>query len=77
MNFVEFLSLPEILFSHIYKSDAYRNRFFAQEFFVEISYIAVGSVVLKIGNNMFLAKKNDVICFLHNAETVVSANHFH
>lgn len=77
MNFIEISSLPKILFSHIYKAEAYQNRFSVIDNFLEISYIADGSFELEVGNKKYCAKKGDVICFLHNAETILSAKNFH
>ena len=77
MNFIEISSLPKILFSHIYKADAYQNHFSVRDNFLEISYIADGSFELEVGNKKYCAKKGDVICFLHNAETILSAKNFH
>ena len=77
MNFIEISSLPKILFSHIYKADAYQNRFSVRDNFLEISYVADGSLELEVGNEKYCAKKGDVICLLHNAETILSAKNFH
>ena len=77
MDFIKLLSLPEIIFSHFYKADSYRNRFSVKENFLEISYIADGEIDLKIGGDTFCAKKGDVICFFHNKDTCVSAKNFH
>ena len=77
MSFVEILTLPDIIFSHFYKADTYQNRFPVSKNFLEISYVADGSIDLQVGNNKFCAKKGDVICFLHNDETTVTAKDFH
>ena len=77
MNFIEISSLPKILFSHIYKAEAYQNRFSVRDNFLEISYVADGSLELEVGNEKYCAKKGDVICLLHNAETILSAKNFH
>lgn len=77
MSFVEIFSLPNILFSHFYKADAYQNHFSVRDDFLEISYIADGSFELEVGNEKYCAKKGDVICLLHNAETILSAKKFH
>ena len=77
MNFVEILSLPGILFSHIYEADYYHNHFPVIENIWEIAYIADGSLELEVGNEKFCAKKDDVICFLHNEKTSILTNNFH
>ena len=77
MNFVQINSLPEILFSHFYKTESYQNRFSVRDNYLEISYIAEGVFELQVGKEKFLAKKGDVICFLHNEQTFVSAKGFH
>lgn len=77
MCFVEILSLPTILFSHFYKADTYQNHFSAKDNFLEISYIADGSIEFEAGNEKHCAKKGDVICLLHNAETRLSAKGYH
>ena len=77
MNRIEIMSLPNILFSHIYKANAYQNHFSVRENFLEISYIADGLLDIKVGNDKFCAQKGDVICFLHNDETTVSAKDLH
>ena len=77
MNFVEILSLPTILFSHFYKADTYKNRFSVRDNFVEISYVADGSFELEVGNEKHFVNKGDVVCLLHNAETVLSVKDFH
>ena len=77
MNNIEITSLPHILFSHIYKAEHYHNRFSVRENFVEVAYLEEGSSVLNVGNDKYFAQKGDVICFLHDAETTVSAKEFH
>lgn len=77
MSVIEILSLPEILFSHFYKSNSYHNSFSVRDNFLEISYVAEGSIDLTVGNKKFCAYEGDVICFFYNNETSVSANNFH
>lgn len=77
MNSLEITSLPSILFSHIYKAETYQNQFSSTKKFLEISYVSDGSLELKVGNDLFCAKKGDVICFFHNTKTIVSAKAFH
>ena len=77
MNCVEITSLPDILFSHIYKTDTYRNSFSVRKNYLEISYIADGSFEVVLDNEKFCAGKGDVICFLHHKKTFVMADGFH
>ncbi len=77
MNFIEISSLPEILFSHIYKADTYHNHFAVRENFLEIFYVEEGLIYLKNGKENLSIKKGDVICFMRNFETAISAEAFH
>ncbi len=77
MNCVEITSLPDILFSHIYKADRYHNSFSVRENFLEVSYIADGSFDLEVGSEKFYAKKGDIICLFHNKDTFIQTNQFH
>ncbi len=77
MNYVEIKSLPDILFSHIYKADHYHNSFPVRESFLEVSYIAEGSFELEVGRERFYAQKGDVVCLFHNKETLIKTDQFH
>lgn len=77
MSFVEISSLPEMLFMHLYKADAYQIHFPVKENFLEISYIAEGSLELRVGDIDVCAKKGDVVCLFRNVETFLSAKDFH
>lgn len=77
MNFIEISSLPKILFSHIYKAEAYQNRFSVRDNFLEISYVADGSLELEVGNERLCAKKGDILCLLHDKKTVILTDKFH
>lgn len=77
MNYIEILSLPAVLFSHIYKADYYQNHFPVRNKFLEIFYIAEGSIELDAGSDKFYVKKGDVVCLLHNTDTVLTAKDFH
>lgn len=77
MSFVEISSLPQILFMHLYKADAYQNHFGVKENFLEITYIAEGSFDLQVGDIDICAKKGDVVCLFRNVETNISARDFH
>ncbi len=77
MNCVEITSLPDILFSHIYKADHYHNSFSVRERVLEVSYIADGSFDLEVGNERLCAKKGDILCLLHDKKTVIVTDKFH
>ena len=77
MNCVEITSLPDILFSHVYKADHYHNSFSVRESFLEVSYIADGSFELEVGNERLCAKKGDILCLLHDKKTVILTDKFH
>lgn len=77
MDFVELLSLPVISFAHIYQADTYSNRFPSTENFLEIAYIAEGSLHISLENEEICAKKGDVLCVRCNTKKTVSADAFH
>ena len=77
MNQIEILSLPEILFSHVYEAEAYRNHFPARTDFIELTYLAEGALELTVGKERICARKGDLICLLHHEETAVTAEQFH
>lgn len=77
MNQIEILSLPEILFSHVYEAESYRNHFSARTDFIELAYLAEGASEISVGAERICARKGDLICLLHHAETSIAADHFH
>lgn len=77
MNFIEILSLPNVSFSHIYKADAYTNHFPIIENFLEISYIADGSLNIEVENEKIRAQKGDVLCLNYNKKISVSSDDYH
>lgn len=77
MNCVEITSLPNILFSHVYKADHYHNSFSIKDSFLEVSYIADGSLELEAKNEKLCATKGDIICFFHNKKTSIKTDQFH
>lgn len=77
MSYIELLSLPNILFSHIYKADTYKANFEVSKNFLKNSYISDGSVEFGNDKENFAAKKGDIICSLLNRETVLTAKSFY
>lgn len=77
MKHIEIMSLPNILFSHIYKADNYTNSFSVRENFLEVSYVADGSLEIKTENESFRTKKGDVICLFYDKKVSIMANEFH
>ncbi len=73
---VEISSLPNILFSHIYKGPYHRHGDIMENF-IEITYISEGTLACTVENNTFYAKKGDVICSLYNTETLFHSEDFH
>lgn len=77
MNILEITSLPEILFSHIYRADNYYNSCVLRDNFLEVFYIEKGEAEMRIKNEIFHAKKGDVICHTFNSEASFNAENFH
>lgn len=77
MNKLEILSLPQIAFAHIFKSNTYINALNIQQNLLEISYIAEGNTTTQIGNKKYYTQKGDVLCLFHDSPTKIWANSFH
>lgn len=70
-------SLPNVVFSHIYKADSYKNNFNSRRNFLEISYVYEGSVCIRVNNEIFYANQGDVICLLSDRNTSIIAEGYH
>lgn len=77
MNTIEISSLPQLLFSHVYRAQQYKNSFPVREQHLEVSYLAEGELCITVGDETFRAKKGDVVCFLQDAPTSVLAESVH
>ena len=77
MERIEILSLPEVLFAHIFEAKSYYNRFPAKKDFIEVTYIAEGEVEYVVKNKKNFAKKGDVVCLLHNEDSEIFTKDYH
>lgn len=79
MRTVEISSLPDLLFSHIFKRDSFHRQADPLENFIEITYISEGTLTCTAEKNTFSAKKGDVVCSLYNTESSFhsDASHCH
>ena len=77
MELIEILSLPEILFAHVFEAKSYYNIFPAIKGFIEVTYIAEGEIEITDGNKKYVAKKGDVVCLLHSEEGEIFAKDYH
>jgi len=77
MNTVDIVSLPKMQFAHIYGAQAYSAQFPVKKNFMEISYIEEGALNITVEMEHFHVQKGDVICFLRQAETIISTDVYH
>lgn len=77
MNNIEIYTLPQIRFAHAHARNDYYNEFGTRENYIEVSYVSEGELHIETDNSHFVAKQNDVICFLHNDNAYISSKGFH
>lgn len=77
MNVVEIISLPKMIFAHVYNAKTYNAHFPTKDSFIEISYIEEGVLDIRVGAETYHVQRGDVVCFLHNGETTVSTDACH
>lgn len=77
MNNIEIYTLPQIRFAHAHSRNDYYNHFPVRDNFIEVSYVAEGELHIETDNNHFVAKQNDVVCFLHNDIVDITSKGFH
>lgn len=77
MNTVEIQSLPQIRFAHAYEPSEYHGKLPKRENFIEITYVAQGSLLYQNGSEIILAEEGDVLCNLYKNEISIHADHFH
>ena len=77
MKFIEITTLPEIVFSHIYKANSYKNHFLKKENFLEISYIEEGEITYTTNDKTYHFKKGDIICPFFTSESQIRADNYH
>ena len=77
MNCIELMNLPRIRFSHRFERSSYENSFLPKKHFIEITYVAEGTLSVTRGGRDFLLQKGDVLCNLHTHPTTVCAKEFH
>ena len=77
MKIIDIRSLPVVEFAHIFEADTYSNSFRPSDNFIEVSYVSEGSMEISIGNERFIAEKNDLICLVRSNEITINAQKFH
>ena len=77
MNYFEIDSIPKIRFAHSYSNEKYTNLLKKRTGFIEISYIAEGSLTCMRDGQTFLAQKGDILCNFFQSELTLTTSAFH
>ncbi len=77
MKAIEVTSMPTLRFAHIYGTTDYRNRFYPQKNFIEISYIEKGSITICDGENQYVAEENDITCLVRDRQIDITSKGYH
>ena len=64
---------PEILFAHQFAQENYHHHFPYMNHNIEIAYIKIGSLLLTLGNQEFLAEEGSILLLPHNCSFTVQA----
>ena len=77
MQTMEFSTLPKLIFAHVHSAPSYHATFSANRHFMEITYIAEGSILLQSAHEQTLLQQGDVMCSNHSEPFSVSTDGFH
>ena len=76
MNSIEILSLPKLRFAHIHQAERYHHHLAPNPHFLEISYIAEGSLTATFDEGKITVEKGDISCF-HAVPVTIDTSSFH
>ena len=78
MRTIDIKSLPEICFAHVYRADSYFNILTDAKNFIEIIYVAEGTVNINDdGLTVYTANKGDVVCLFHTGTNLIFSHDTH
>lgn len=77
MNNFEINSIPKIRFAHTHSNEKYDNRPKKRSSFIEITYIAEGSLLCEWGGQQEMLEKGDVLCNFYQGDLILTTPTFH
>ena len=77
METLEFTSLPQITFAHIFEAEHYAARLNPNSRLVEVAYIVEGELFVEAADHTYTAGKGDILCLFHRDNIRISAPGFH